>query len=225
MTQFNYNRNIPFATNSPASDQPNMLTNTNSTDDLIGVDHNSFNVPDGGYHKIIHQTLGPIGGERSRSGVGAVIANFPAAIPGINQVFAANYTPDYNNATADTQLFNKTSQGGVSQLTGDDAETDGWQWVGGILIQWGIVAVTSLPQASTVNFKNRGPSGKGIPFPNNIFIITATPTRINTPSGAVTITIKKNTNPEPTINSFDWAVTGSNGASTPDSFYWFAIGN
>src|SRR6188508_1037394 len=130
MTQFNYNRNIPFATNSPAADQPNMLTNTNSTDDLIAVDHNSFNVPDGGYHKIIHQTLGPVGGERSRTTVANVdtLSNFPATIPGINQVFAANYTPDYTSATSDTQLFTKTAQGGVSQLTGDDAETDGWQW-------------------------------------------------------------------------------------------------
>lgn len=42
MPFFAYNRDIPDAPNNPSDDQPNMKTNTNSTDDIIDVDHYSF---------------------------------------------------------------------------------------------------------------------------------------------------------------------------------------
>ncbi len=222
MTQFDYSDNIPFDTNDPSVDQPNMKTNTNSIDNLINVDHVSFNFPNGGYHRIIHQ-INNNASPRTRSGVGATYANFPAAIPTINQVFQALYTPDTTAAVADTQLFNITGIGGISQLTGNLATTDGWCWVGGILIQWGFVSIT-LP-AGTVTFKDRVTGA--IPFPNNIFNIQATFTRksSSSPSGAATIWIRKNSNPEPDITEFTWNISGSSGASTPDGFYWTAIGN
>ncbi len=43
MTLYTYNNNIPFASNNPSTDQPNMQTNTNSISALIGVDHVGFN--------------------------------------------------------------------------------------------------------------------------------------------------------------------------------------
>lgn len=54
MTNFTFNRNIPDGPNNPSEDQPRMKVNTNSTDDLIAVDHTSFNVNNGGQHKSIH---------------------------------------------------------------------------------------------------------------------------------------------------------------------------
>lgn len=50
MSLFTYNRDIPDAPNNPSNDQPKMKTNTNSTDDLIAVDHVSFNDTPGGTH-------------------------------------------------------------------------------------------------------------------------------------------------------------------------------
>jgi hypothetical protein len=47
---FNYITNIPFATHNPSTDQPNMQINTNATNDIIGVDHVTFNTANGGTH-------------------------------------------------------------------------------------------------------------------------------------------------------------------------------
>lgn len=46
-----YNRDIPDTPNNPSVDQPKMKTNTNSIDDIIAVDHISFNATNGGTHK------------------------------------------------------------------------------------------------------------------------------------------------------------------------------
>lgn len=50
---FTYTRDIPFATHTPASDQPNMQVNTNTIDDLLKVDHISFNDANGGKHNHV----------------------------------------------------------------------------------------------------------------------------------------------------------------------------
>lgn len=52
MSTFTYNRDIPFADNDPSDDQPLMQTNTNSTDDIIDVDHYSFETSNlDGWHR------------------------------------------------------------------------------------------------------------------------------------------------------------------------------
>lgn len=45
-----YNRDIPDTPNNPSNDQPKMKINTNSIDDILGVDHISFNANSGGTH-------------------------------------------------------------------------------------------------------------------------------------------------------------------------------
>lgn len=50
---FTYTRDIPFATHTPANDQPNMQVNTNSADDLLQVDHISFNDANAGKHNHV----------------------------------------------------------------------------------------------------------------------------------------------------------------------------
>lgn len=45
--------NVPIGSNAPKNDQPNMLTNAASISSLIDVDHVSFNVANGGYHKQV----------------------------------------------------------------------------------------------------------------------------------------------------------------------------
>ncbi len=53
MPLFSYNRDIPDGPNNPSVDQPKMKINTNSTDDLIDVDHFSFDESNGGYHRQV----------------------------------------------------------------------------------------------------------------------------------------------------------------------------
>lgn len=50
---FTYTRDIPFSTHNPSNDQPNMLINNNSIDDLIAVDHVTFNSADSGKHNTL----------------------------------------------------------------------------------------------------------------------------------------------------------------------------
>jgi len=47
---FTYTTNIPFASNSPSVDQPNMETNTNSINSIWAVNHIGFNSANGGTH-------------------------------------------------------------------------------------------------------------------------------------------------------------------------------
>lgn len=53
MPNFNYTNDIPDTPNDPSVDQPDMKINTNSIDSIINVDHYSFNLANGGWHKQI----------------------------------------------------------------------------------------------------------------------------------------------------------------------------
>jgi len=48
-----YNNGIPDAPNNPSNDQPLMKQNTDSIDQLIAIDHVSFNSSNGGFHKKV----------------------------------------------------------------------------------------------------------------------------------------------------------------------------
>lgn len=207
MANFTYNRDVPDAPNNPSVDQPDMKVNTNSTDDLIAVDHVSFNINDGGFHKVIHQiTQG----------------SDPAAILGVNQVYSKNYTPDTTGGVADTQLFTRTGNAGISQLTGNLTQasnlSDGWVWAGGLLFQWGNVFV-ALPVGTTggtVLFKDRVVGA--IPFPNFCFTVQATLLKAGASGGVATIATQQNTDK----TGFNWEVRNT-GASYV-GFSWFAVG-
>lgn len=220
---FTFYPNIPNAPNDPEDDQPLMLQNNVATNGIIAVDHVGFNAGNGGYHTIIHQ--GP--NTRTRSGVGAVTANFPAAIPGIGQVFTALYTPDTTVTSTDTELFSLTGLNDLSQITGFVTKgadgQDGYQWIGGALIQWGTVAFAgaSAHEIGTVIFKDR--LNKLIPFPNNIYMVNAT-LQVAASSETVssnTIAIRDFTNLQ-----FRWVFNSSSstGSTRYPGFYWIAIG-
>jgi len=200
MGLFTFNRDIPDAPNNPSVDQPKMKVNTNSTDSLIAVDHYSFNVNTiGGYHKDIHIV--------KRTGNPASVAN-----TGI--LYVKDYTPP--GGSTDTQLFFKTALGGISQLTGNNAANNGYQWLGGVLIQWGQVTSTTSSPFQTLNFATNN-----IPFPNNCFAVYTQPYGTGTPpSSQATVEIRKST-----VNklSFQWVFVTNSGEYT--GFYWVAIGN
>lgn len=73
MPNFVYTTNIPFASHNPSADQPIMQVNTNSIDEILAVDHYSFNTGNGGYHKTIRQVF---------------VASDPVAIPGLGQYYS-----------------------------------------------------------------------------------------------------------------------------------------
>lgn len=221
MASYTYTNDIPFENNAPSVDQPNMKVNTNSIDSLIGEDHISFNTPNGGYHKIVHQETGG----RTRSGAGAVTAGFPGAIANINQLFAADYTPDASVTTTDTELFSTSGTGVVSQLTGNLLGTQGWIWVSGILVQWGSITFSGGADAEktvTVTFKDR--VAGAIPFPNNCWQIVATlkiaSTATSTASNTLAIRDFSTTQFRAKFNS-----SSSSGSTLFPGFHWVAIGN
>lgn len=211
-----FTRNRPTATEFLSVSQPVLYNNFNSSDDTMGIDHYPFSdtTAQNGQHKIIHQYQATL----TRSGVGAVIANFPGATAQTNQLFSAAYTPDTSGAVADTQLFNLTGNGGLSQLTGNLATSDGWCWVGGILLQWGKVSLSSSSSVQgSVTLKNRVPGA--IPFPNNLWNVQAT---LHCKNGTQTGNSQNVSIFTLTTGSFFWNYTGG---SPYDSFYWLAIGN
>lgn len=228
MTTFTYDTTVPAANHAPKNDQPTMQQNTNSISGLISVDHVGFNTPNGGYHTIIHQPTGPTTQNFTRRNSTAFYTNTPATITGVNQVLAGLYTPQSGIGVPDTQLFSINGTGIISQLTGhltgvaDSA--DGWQWLGGILIQWGFVALSSSPKI-TGNIEYIDRVTGAIPFPNFCYAITTTlkydnssfpapgSGTANTQNVSVNIVDRK---------SFNWNYTGS---SAYTGFYWVAIGS
>lgn len=190
--------------------QQNFLT----ANTVMDIDHYPFDnvTANKGYHK---QSTYPAGAD-------------PLTVAGTSKVYGKSYTPDYTGATADTQLFAISGLGGISQLTGNSGETDGWQWVGGVLIQWGIVP-PPVPIAGTflsgnafgtVTFKDRGPLNAGIPFPTVCFAVVATPTYLLAPQAFKSGTVSIAAPLSPT--SFDWSLAGDQTFFT--GFTWIAIG-
>lgn len=216
-----YTTGIPDTPNNPSNDQPNMKVNTNSINSWVQVDHHGFGDNLGGYHTIVHQDTA----SRTRSGAGAVTSGFPAAIPNINQIFSALSTPDTTGGTADTQFFNLTGLGGLSQLTGNNAQADGYCWCGGILIQWGTLAFPSGFDhvSGTVTFKDRA-AGPNIPFPNNCFVVVPQ-LIISSTSESVASNTLAIRDFSVTQFRFVFNSSSSTGSTRYPGFYWIAIGN
>lgn len=53
MVLYTFDNAVPASNDNPSSDQPDMLTNNQSTLSLIGEDHITFNLNNGGQHKAI----------------------------------------------------------------------------------------------------------------------------------------------------------------------------
>lgn len=205
MGLISYTRDIPFATNNPSTDQPDMQTNNNHIDDILKIDHVSFNTvgTQNGYHTVIHQA--------------AQVAD-PAAIAGIGQTYV-------KTVSGDQELFFESGNGIVTQLTGPDlaqAATNGYTWLpGGILLQWGRVTGAFVSgDTGTVIFAT-----SNISFPTNCFIVTVSLGHTGTkPPEVDSFSVKS-----ASVNklSFDWAFRGDGpfGLTAITTMFWVAIGN
>jgi len=121
---FTYDNTVPATPNNPSVDQPVMLTNAQSIDSIIAVDHFGFNVSNGGYHQQVHLV------NQSAPGIGTASGVLYAGL--IN----GNSWPIWQNALGSTPLVTGSataSPNGVVSLAG------------GIIMQWGIV----FPLSST----------------------------------------------------------------------------
>jgi len=153
VTNFDYIKNIPDGPNNPSVDQPKMKTNTNSINDLIGVDHITFNLNNGGFHTDIH--ISPQGAD-------------PAPFAGVGQLYTKTV-----GAPADQQLFYESGGGVINQLTGgaNSATVNGFTFLdGGILFQWGQYKITT-PDTLNGFFIITFPTA----FPTTLFSVVATP--------------------------------------------------
>ncbi len=221
-------QNLPNPPDDPADDVNGMQTNSASAFSWPTVDHFGYKTNLGGYHNVIHQPTGSGTQNLSRSGASASYTNDPAPIVNTNQVVAGQYKPQTTGGVFDTQLFNITGSGIISQLTGslltNTATSDGWAWVGGILIQWGFIAQSAQDaNGITLTFKDRIPGA--IPFPNNCFMVLGI------------LSVKSGTTAAQTRASvFTVDVNGINSShfiynahfDTPGiaaGIYWLAIGN
>ncbi len=211
---------MPYQTTKPA---PNDNLDVSVTDiqqnflvanTIMNIDHFPFDdlTASKGFHKQAH----------------LVAASDPAAVAGTDIIYSKNYTPDTTGATTDTQLFNRTALGGISQLTGNLAVQEGYVWSGGMLFQWGKVTTASSGSfasgqaGGTVTFKDR--VAGAIPFPNNLFVVIPVPiwTAGGTPNSAGSSNI--DTDPANFLRtSFRWAFNSSSGSYI--GFFWVAIGN
>jgi hypothetical protein len=186
-----------------------IRNNLDGTFQTLAVDHINNNGQPGsqppGYHTVIHQV--PQASVSTVTGYNQVFSGVPGTLS-VNAV-----TTPAIPANSDQQLYSLTGGGVLSQLTGHNAATNGYQWIGGVLLQWGIVS--SLSSTGTVTFAT-----SNVSFPNNCFNIQMTliahsgGTSSSNTGAPITGTISK--------NAFNYSYTGS---SSYVGFYWLAIGN
>lgn len=199
-----YNRDIPDGPNNPSVDQPKMKTNTNSIDNLIGVDHFSFNDANGGLHKQVNMIT-----EASPPLLGNLVL--------YTKIAGGQSTLWAKNSTLDLPLFTGKALAGANGYS---------SIYGGFLIQWGFVNGTH----GSNNVFNDGDSGTvifnaaNINFPNNVFTIWTQLFFNSNTAGAPTfdggVSIDTFTL---STSSFNWKFRSDSNSYT--KFIWMALGN
>lgn len=196
-----------------------IRNNLDGTFGALSVDHVNQNGDPGanpaGYHTIIHQT------EQTNVTTVTDFNQIFSGVPGTLVVDGIT-TPTIPD-NGDTQLYALTGMGGLSQLTGNYAHFDGYCWLGGILIQWGIVDSGSFFTPNQTGIINFNSTPNHLPFPNNIFGIWSN--LLLTSPGSSGIGVGNIVfNEAITTSSATWYFKAS--ATTQyTKFYWVAIGN
>jgi hypothetical protein len=208
MTIPNFQLGYPPDGSSLGNTKLQMRDNIDGTIRTLSVDHLNANQSPPGYHTVIHQqtqtTVSTI------SGVNQVFSGVPGILV-VNGVTTKEIPPG-----GDTQLYSLTGAAvalsGLSQLTGNNASANGYQWIGGVLLQWGSATTsgTATPN-SIVTFP--------VAFPNNCLSAVCTTTETTTNRNFTVIH---------GFNASQLQVTAINSSGTAQSgvtFYWFAIGS
>ena len=198
MSTYTYNNAIPAANNNPSLDQPDMLTNTQSIDSLIAVDHVGFNAAGGGRHNQI---------TFNANNVPAVPTSPPVlftnTVAGIPQLFFYS-----GNASQSSSQYTAAANGSTFLF-------------GGIILKWGQVTVTGQ---QTVNFGAAGGGNPGLnvgAFPNACFTVIAQP---KSPSGPTVVNDYVTIGGVTATNFVATASQRTNTASNSVTFFCIAIG-
>lgn len=201
MSFITYISPLPIGSNNPTVDRPNMTNNNANIPMWMIVDHYGYNDNRGGYHNIIHQP--PF--------VYSMNPPNPPAITGIGQTYV-------KTVGSDQQLFYQSGGGFITQLTGPiapRASGNGFVYVsGGILLQWGNIAVAKSGTLTPVLFAT-----SNINFPNVCFNIQLTMIN-NQGTGASANGVFVSTG---TVSTTGFTII--NTSSSVQSCYWSAIGN
>lgn len=196
-----YNPSIPTGLVNLDQDYKNIKNNFTQLNTSFGVDHTPFSVtPNNGYHKTIHQI--------------AVGSNPPSSPPGTNTIFS-------KTVSGDTQLFVISQGGGVSQLTGNKNASRGWQYIGGVLLQWGIF--TPLPSGQNLTGNVLFTDAAGIDFTTSIYSVQLSPiVKSTVPPSSAPLNSLFPVDGTITKTGFKWIM--NTGVNYFTSFYWLAIG-
>lgn len=197
MPLFTYNRDIPDGPNNPSVDQPKMKTNTNSTDEIIDVDHYSFNDNSGGLHRQVNLV-----NEASPSILGNSVI--------YSNLQGGQSVPWVKNSVIDQPLFTGTVSTSASGYT---------SVLGGVIIQWGQVNGT---HAGAFNNADTFPVVFPTPFPNFCFAVE---TQLGYSSlllieeAIIILDTASITN-----TGFTWTFLSDAGSTNYNQFRWMAIG-
>ncbi len=159
MTNYTYTKNIPASNHNPSVDQPSMQTNTNSIANLIGEDHYTFGVDNGGFHKQIRlPDLAAIGNLAPRIANSGTLWTQKANSVGISKESNLFYVPDL---TSDDYQLTRTVTS-AKTLFGLLTENynavgagffGGWTFLpGGLLFQYGYTTNVTNSATTTIKF-------------------------------------------------------------------------
>lgn len=175
MPLFTYTAPLPVSGNNPSVDQPNMTTNNASVNSIIGVDHYSFNVSNGGLHK---QSTYPVQSIPSTSAGQAAIYSNTA---GQSQLFGttdAGANAYQLSRFIDAQFTKFGTFTASGTVTAGYTQSAGWTFLpGGLMLQY--AQVTRVAGISPSDIVVTYP----VPFTTSQVIVSITP--ISKPSGSI----------------------------------------
>src|SRR5271163_4949800 len=166
-----FNRGYPPDGYSLGNTKVVIRNNLDGTFDTLAVDHvNNNGIPGSnppGYHTLIHQITQT--NVKTLADYNQVFSGIPGVLE-VNSVVTPAIPPG-----GDTQLYNLTASGVLTQLTGglfDAVNGNGYASISGLLIQWGRITGLSgswptSPQ--TLNFVT-----ENVNFPTESFIVLTT---------------------------------------------------
>lgn len=182
-----------------------IRNNLDGTFETLAIDHVNNNGQPGsnpaGYHTVIHE----------------VTQTNVSTVTGVNQIFSGvpgtlivnGVTTPALPANGDTQLYSLTGAGTLAQLTGYNAASTGYAWIGGMLMQFGIVTVT-------------GNGSIAYPITLGAAAFSIQLTQFNTTPGVIQFLQVSSSS----STGFSIKVLDANGSvsGSPRTIYWLAIG-
>lgn len=203
MPFFDYNRDIPDGPHNPSTDQPDMKVNTNSTDDIIDVDHYSFQQNNGGLHK---QVTMPI--------LSVIPPGRPASSGTLYTKTGSQlyYTPDASAFEVQMTRAQVANSGTFANNTNYATNANGtfnggWTFLpGGLLLQYGTITTPKDSSTGTATFP--------IAFTGTPFSITISISRVPFSSSSQFFYVGALSNT---------GFTFSNTTNT-NTIYWMALG-